>query len=38
MVLPEDRAVKYRVGEELTVTIALEHTHVFVRETGTAVR
>jgi multiple sugar transport system ATP-binding protein len=38
MVLPEERAVEYRVGDEVAVTFPLETTHVFARETGTAIR
>ncbi len=38
MVLPEEQAVGYSVGDALTVRIALENTHVFSRETGTAIR
>ncbi len=38
MVVPEERAVKYRVGDELDVALAVENTHVFARETGTAIR
>ena len=38
MVLPEERAVQYRVGDEVAVTFPLETTHVFARETGTAIR
>ncbi len=38
MVLPEEEAVAYSVGDAVTVQIALERTHVFSRETGTAIR
>jgi len=38
MVLPEERAIAYRPGESLTVGFGLETTHVFARETGTAIR
>jgi len=38
MVLPEEQAVGYAVGDALTVKIALEKTHLFSRETGTAIR
>lgn len=38
MVLPEERAVQYAVGDDLTVEIAVENTHLFSRETGTAIR
>jgi multiple sugar transport system ATP-binding protein len=37
MVLPEERALPYRVGDEIAVMFSLEHTHVFSRETGTAI-
>jgi len=38
MVLPEEQAVGYSVGDAVTVRIALENTHLFSRETGTAIR
>jgi len=38
MVLPEERAVRYRVGDEVAVGFAVENTHVFSRQTGTAIR
>jgi len=38
MILPEETAVKYAVGDELDIEMALEHTHVFARETGSAIR
>ena len=38
MVLPEERAVAYSIGDRIQVQIALENTHVFARETGTAIR
>ncbi len=38
MILPEERAVGYAVGDRIQVQIALENTHVFARETGTAIR
>jgi multiple sugar transport system ATP-binding protein len=38
MVLPEERALGYRTGDELAVALDLENTHVFSRETGTAIR
>lgn len=38
MVLPEDQAVKYAVGDELMCTFDIEATHVFTKETGTAIR
>jgi multiple sugar transport system ATP-binding protein len=38
MVLPEERAVRYRVGDEVAVGFAVANTHVFSRQTGTAIR
>ncbi len=38
MVLSEDRAVSYPPGQTLRVEIALEQTHIFARDTGTAIR
>ena len=38
MILPEAAAARYTVGDRLTVRIAVEHTHLFARETGTAIR
>ena len=38
MVLPEEQALRYRVGDELTLALHLEHTHVFAADTGTAIR
>ncbi len=38
MILPEAAAARYAVGDRLTVRIAIEHTHLFTRETGTAIR
>lgn len=38
MVLPEERAQDYTVGDQLDVEIRLEHSHVFTRDTGVAVR
>lgn len=38
MVLPEEQAVHYAVGQSLSVEMALENTHVFARDTGTAIR
>ncbi len=38
MVLPEEDAVQYKVGDKLTVDIRLEKTLLFTRETGVAVR
>lgn len=36
MVLPESEAVRYRAGDRLDVELAVEHTHLFARETGAA--
>lgn len=38
LVLPEEQAVRYRVGDELSLTFGLANTHVFAKETGTAIR
>lgn len=38
MVLPEESAVHYRVGDDLAVEIAVENTHLFTRDTGTAIK
>ena len=38
MVLSEERAVRYHVGDELEVAFPVESTHVFARDTGTAIR
>jgi multiple sugar transport system ATP-binding protein len=38
MVLPEERAVRYRAGDEVTVGFAVANTLVFSRQTGTAIR
>ncbi|HMR32209.1 MAG TPA: ABC transporter ATP-binding protein [Geminicoccaceae bacterium] len=38
MVLPEERAVTYREGDELEVELRLEHSHLFALDTGTAIR
>ncbi len=38
MVLPEEEAVRYNVGDELAVNISIDKTHLFSRETGTAIR
>lgn len=38
MVLPEEQAVNYSVGSELEVAIGVENTHLFAKETGTAIR
>ncbi len=38
MVLPEEQAVRCGVGSELLVGVGIENTHVFAKETGTAIR
>ncbi len=38
LVLPEEQAVRYSVGDELPLTFGLSNTHVFAKETGTAIR
>ncbi len=38
MVLPEEQALAYRPGDRLEVELRLEHTHLFARETGIAIR
>jgi len=38
MVLPEEQAVRYAVGDDVPVSLRVENTHVFARETGTAIR
>ncbi len=38
MVLPEEKASTYSVGDSLTCGFNLETTHVFAKETGTAIR
>ena len=38
MVLPESEAVRYRAGDRLDVELAVEHTHLFARDTGAALR
>lgn len=38
MVLPEDQAVPYRVGNRLVVQLSLERSHVFAADTGMAIR
>jgi multiple sugar transport system ATP-binding protein len=37
MVLPEAEGVRYRVGDDLTVRVVLDETHLFYRETGTRI-
>ena len=36
MVLPESEAVRFRAGDRLDVELAVEHTHLFARESGAA--
>jgi multiple sugar transport system ATP-binding protein len=38
MILPEAAAANLAAGNRLSVRIALEHTHLFTRDTGTAIR
>jgi len=38
MVLPEEQAIEYQVGDQLTCGFEVEVSHVFAKETGTAVR
>ncbi|MBX6321355.1 MAG: ABC transporter ATP-binding protein [Rhodospirillaceae bacterium] len=38
MVLPHERALRYAVGDELDIAIAVANTHLFSRETGVAIR
>ena len=38
MVLPEEQALKFKVGTETEIEIALASSHVFARETGVAIR
>jgi multiple sugar transport system ATP-binding protein len=38
MVLPEERALAYREGDELEVELAIQETHLFAMDTGTAIR
>lgn len=38
LVLPEEQAVQYGVGDELTLSVGLVNTHVFAKETGTVIR
>jgi multiple sugar transport system ATP-binding protein len=37
MVLPEEQAIRYSVGDDVPVTLRVENTLVFARETGTAI-
>ena len=38
MVLPEERALGYRKGDSLDVELAVQQSHLFTVDTGTAVR
>lgn len=38
MVLPEEQAFSFRVGDPLTVSVSLERSHLFAQETGVAIR
>jgi len=38
MVLPEEQAVLHKVGDRVTCAFDLEATHVFAKQTGTAIR
>lgn len=38
MVLPEEKAVSYRVGDRVTCGFDIATTHVFAKETGTVIR
>lgn len=38
MVLPEEQALRYRVGDELELELAVPETHLFAMDTGTAIR
>lgn len=38
MVLPEEKAVSYSIGDSLTCGFRLQDTHVFAKETGMAIR
>ncbi len=38
MVLPEEQAVRYSVGDDVPVTLRVENSFLFARETGTAIR
>ena len=37
MVLPEEQAVQYRVGDEFEVALHLERSYAFAADTGTAI-
>ena len=38
MVLPEQAAMRFHAGQSVKVEIALQNTHIFARDTGTAIR
>ena len=38
MVLPEERALRYREGDQVEIEVAVEQSHLFTMDTGTAVR
>jgi multiple sugar transport system ATP-binding protein len=38
MILPEAAAARLAPGDRLSLSIAVEHTHLFTRDTGTAIR
>jgi hypothetical protein len=38
MVLPEELALAYEVGSEIDLEVPLAETHLFLRETGVAIR
>jgi multiple sugar transport system ATP-binding protein len=38
MVLPEERALSYREGDEVELELAVGETHLFAVDTGTAIR
>ncbi len=38
MVLPEEQALSYRVGDQIELTMRLENSHLFTLDTGTAIR
>ena len=38
LILPEEKAVQYGVGDEVSLSIGLANTHVFATETGTVIR
>ena len=38
MVLPEEQAIRYSVGDDVPVTLRVENSFLFARETGTAIR